>query len=257
MKYGRILLSLSSLAAGAVGMFFAGRGELLGRASGGSAATSAAAEHVDSAFEVLCKWHAALAKGDDAAAAGSVCGAEAENAALAKALRSLRDSGGKADRERLEAFRAAAFAPGENDADRAEFTLVAGADRRIGIVLKKIGGKWMITRIADHVAPHVDTPLEVARNWHNAIMAGNVEAADANSHGEAQKRENLSAIQAVKTLSLDAATIPEARSMLAMFQKASFSDTGLRATVLMSTGKSTRRILLENINGRWKIVGIQ
>ena len=157
----------------------------------------------------------------------------------------------------MEEFRAAAFAPGENDGDRAEFTLVAGTDRRVGIVMKKIGGKWRITRIADRVAPHVDTPLEVARNWHNAIMAGNVEAADANSHGEAQKRENLSAIQAVRTLSADAARIPEARAMLTMFQKATFSDTGLRATVLMSTGKTTRRILLENINGHWKIVGIQ
>lgn len=256
MRYGRTILSVASLLVGAGGMFFAGRGNLLNRIPGlNDGAETRPAPVEDSAFEVVCKWHAALAAGDGTEAAKFVSGAEAESDALAREMQKLRGSKREADREKLEAFRSAAFSPGGNEDDRTELTLIAGAERRIGIVLKKSGGKWKIVRISDRDAPHVDTPVEVARRWHNALLAGDAETAAANSYGDAQKSENHKTIRVIEQLSRSVDRDPGSRKVLESLRDARFSDTVLRASVLVSTGGHTQKILLENINGKWKVVG--
>lgn len=251
-----MMLILAALTATA-GMFSTGCGDMSGRPRAGKAGRGGnrPSSRPDSAFEVVCKWHAALAAGDEKAAADFVAGAGSESSALAREMRRLRGSGNEADRKKLEAFKAAAFAPGESDDHRTELTLVSPDGRRIGIVLKKSGDRWMIARLVDRTPPHIDTSVEIARKWYDAIMSGDLGAADVCSYGEAQKRENLNAIRTIRQLSRDAARDPDARKLLETLRGAEFAETELRAAVLVSTGRNSRKVLLENINGRWKVVG--
>ena len=95
----------------------------------------------------------------------------------------------------------------------------------------------------------------VVQGAHVVTPGRDLGVADACSYGEAQKRENLNAVRTIRQLSRDAARDPDARKLLETLRGAEFSETELRAAVLVSTGRNSRKVLLENINGRWKVVG--
>ena len=84
--------------------------------------------------------------------------------------------------------------------------------------------------------------------WHLAIMDGDKDAANALSYGAKQKKANLDAIQAVKRLS---------GGLREMMLNATFSETARHATVMGYSGGHAHKILLENIDGNWKVVGTE
>lgn len=195
--------------------------------------------------EVARRWYSAVAGGDARRAGSFVSGAEAGSDALMRELAELKEENRRRDRRVDVEF--AAFTPVEINGRRARLTVVTDRGRRLALELTRIDGRWKISRIADRTPPSAATPVEIARKWHLAIMDGDGDAADALSYGAKQKKDNLDAIRAVRKLSGE----------LEMLRSATFSETARHATVLVYSGGNARRILLENIDGNWKVVGTE
>jgi len=195
--------------------------------------------------EVARRWYSAVAGGDAQSAAAFVSGAEAASDALVRELAELKAESRRRDRQLDMEF--AAFTPAEINGQRAHLTVVTDNGRRIVLEFIRSDGRWKISRIADRTPAPAVPPAEIARKWHFAIMDGDEDAANALSYGAKQKKDNLDAIRAVKTLSGESEKL----------RSATFSETARHATVLVYCGGNTRRILLENIGGSWKVVGTE
>lgn len=218
-------------------------------------ASEAAPAASDSPDDVARKWYAAVASGDARRAAEFVSGAEAESAALARELAEIEAE--HAERKLPFDVKFAAFTPAQSRDDRSTVTIVTDDGRRIVAELRRAEEKWKIFRIAVPPFRRIETPVEVARKWHNAIMSGDVDTANAISVGEKQKKENLDAVMAIRKLGADAANNSDIERELKILKSATFSETGRRATVLVYTGGYSRKILLENINGSWRVVATE
>jgi hypothetical protein len=195
--------------------------------------------------EIARRWYSAVAGGDAQSAAAFVSGAEAGSAALVRELAELKAESRRRNRQLDIEF--AAFTPAEINGRRARLTVVTDTGRRIVLDFVRSDGGWKIARIADRTPAPAVSPVEIARRWHFAIMDGDEDAANALSYGVKQKKDNLDAIRAVKTLSDE----------LKELRRATFSETARHATVLVYCGGNSRRILLENIDGNWKVVGTE
>ena len=196
--------------------------------------------------EVARRWYSAVAGGDARGAEAFVSGAEAGSAALVRDLAELKAESRRRDRRVDVEF--AAFTPAETSGSRSRLTVVTDNGRRIALELSRSDGRWKISRITDRTPPTAVSPVEIARKWHLAIMEGDQDAANALSYGAKQKKENLDAIRAVKKLS------GERHKNL---RSATFSEAARHATVLGYSGGNSRKVLLENIDGNWKVVGTE
>lgn len=216
------------------------------RKTGTAARNRIPEEEKHSPEEVARKWYSAVADGDARRAEMFVAGAEADSAALMRDLAELKKENRRGDRRTDVEF--AAFTPAETAGGRSRLTVVTDDGRRIALELYSIDGRWKISRIADRTRPGAVPPVEIARRWHLAIMDGDQDAANALSYGSKQKKDNLDAIRAVKKLS---------GGQREKLWNSTFSETARHATVLGYSGGHARKILLENIDGNWKVVGTE
>ena len=108
-----------------------------------------------------------------------------------------------------------------------------------------------------------ENPADVAKNWHSAIMSGDLEKA--NSYVVATKEAkagNEMWLEIINALRKRSAADPEAKNALKKAEKAKFAQTAVeddRATVVISVKgeEATARILLRKIDGAWKIADIK
>ena len=108
-----------------------------------------------------------------------------------------------------------------------------------------------------------ENPADVAKNWHSAIMSGDLEKANSCVVATKEaKAGNEMWMEIVNDLRKRAAADPEAKRALKKAEKAKFSKPaveGDRATVVISVKgeEATARILLQKIDGAWKIADIK
>lgn len=108
-----------------------------------------------------------------------------------------------------------------------------------------------------------ENPADAAKNWHSAIMSGDLEKANscvvATKEAKAGNEMWLEIINALRKRS---AADPEAKKALKKAEKANFSQPAVEgdsATVVISVEgeEATARILLRKIDGAWKIADIK
>ena len=108
-----------------------------------------------------------------------------------------------------------------------------------------------------------ESPADVAKDWHAAIMSGDLEKANSCVVATKEaKSGNEMWLEIVNGLRKLASTDPEAKKALKKAEKAKFSQSaveGDRATVVISVKgeEATARILLQKIDGAWKIADIK